>query len=184
MRLTSEEESALLARYEHWLRKMVNRLSNNMQASACEDLMQEARIAFLLHIREITSEKDIFMCNRNVQNAIFEHARRMSPIHISKKDFANQRERFEQVPESELMEHTIHFDEDTILHNIIWHNFLSRIKPDERMVLFLKAQGYGLVEIQKAVKINSMSKVVRILMKQRQRIAVIFDYEMDEEVDA
>ena len=90
MKLSTEEENALLVRYNALLRREVRLFQKNHPSADTEDLLQEARLAFLRHIRRIDSEKDIFLCKRQIFHALYTHARIMALVYIPHHAFKSE----------------------------------------------------------------------------------------------
>ncbi len=85
-------EEAIIQQYEPMLKSIVIDFSQRKagKAAAFQDLMQEARIAFLCHIRT-HREQDFSKVYYTIWHALYEAARREYPLSISYKAFSKQR---------------------------------------------------------------------------------------------
>lgn len=98
-----------------------------------------------------------------VHHAMFEHSRRMAPIHFSEKRFTEsirtvETVRWQYVDESELTESF----EDELVESIDAHRFLESLDPLERRIVTLKMNGHTQREIAKICGVGSESRISRM----------------------
>jgi len=85
MELTSEQEATLLRQYDGFIRNAVKeicRRGSYRNSNDMEDLMQEGRLAFLLHLRSMDHLDDIKLCKRDILAAMWKYWQSMALISI------------------------------------------------------------------------------------------------------
>ena len=145
----------------HYRYKAGNRLPDD-----AEDLYQEACCAALMRLRTAGDEAEAEKYFMQVHHAMFEHSRRMAPIHFSEKRFTEgirtvETVRWQYVDESELTESF----EDELIESIDLRRFLDSLEPLERRIATLKTQGCTLREIAEICGVGSESSVSRMLKR-------------------
>ena len=128
MNLTPEQEAAVLAKYEGFIRNVVNGIcsrSTRTHQNEFEDLMQEARIAFLLHLRKAEDISEAHNCGKDILSALWSYWRSMAVVHISKGSYKNEISNVHRIPwEASLDESLCTADNETEFPALL-HDFLS-----------------------------------------------------------
>ena len=140
--------------------------AGNRHPDDAEDLYQEACCAALMRLRTAEDEAEAEKYFMQVHHAMFEHARRMAPVHFSEKRFTEgirtvKTVRWQYVDEGELTESF----EDELVENMDVHRFLDSLEPPERRIAALRMQGRTLREIAEICGVDSESSVSRMVKR-------------------
>lgn len=128
MNLTPEQEAAVLTKYEGFIRNVVGEIcsrSSRSHQNEFEDLMQEARLAFLLHLRKTDDISEAHNCGKDILSALWSFWRSMAVVHISKAAYKNEIANVHQISwQTELDEVMCASDHDAEL-KVLLDDFLS-----------------------------------------------------------
>lgn len=107
-----------------------------------EDLLQEARLAFLEHIRKVEDESQICACFYDILRAMHRHCAEMAPIHIPINLFNQEIGKYTTVPLDVLdnSESADDFEHD-IERRIMMDEFLDSLSETDRKIVASKLQG-------------------------------------------
>lgn len=171
MRLTSFEEAALLERYTPMAKHMIREYCEACSLDVLnfgDDLLQEAYVALLIHIRRIESEDEIPLAKLSMKGAICASVRRMADVYYPKHAAKKQRNlfRFVSYEDSDLLAGGI--SEDEQLFDISFRAFLDGLDVRDRFVLEKKLEGCSHRELVSQFEINNEMMVSRILGKLRE----------------
>lgn len=166
MKLTPAEEGDLIKQYEPFLSRMVSiymtqaKLPTSGQRA---DLMQEARLALLTHIRRIESVDQIFMCHIHVISAMCRHKEQMGLLHIPHGKYEKERQKYERVGVELLND--LPADGEDVLFRVVVDAFLDTLNPSERRAFEMILEGYTNREIMREIGLKSDSQVFRYLRR-------------------
>lgn len=164
LNLTLAEEADLVKRYEPYLSKMVGIYLSKAKfptSGQRADLMQEARLALLLHIRRIDSEDQIFLCHIHVISAMCRHKERMGLLRIPHKKYEAERQKYTRIGVELLND--IPTEEDDELFVIMLDAFLDTLTASDRVAFTMKLEGYSNREIMRAIGLRVDSQASRLL---------------------
>lgn len=141
-------EAEALMKYELFLWKQVHAFARQAQCQTIplDDFMQEARIAFLLHIR--THDESMWAaCTLTIRGALFDYVRRNYPLSISRCGFKMRLTRgttfaaVDQVTD----ECGIAYEDDHSGMDLM--TALQRLNPKERELIGMRLEGLTIMEI-------------------------------------
>lgn len=170
--MSREQEAELLKQYMPLLRKLVNRFCIRMDVreDIREDLIQEASIAFVIHLRRMDSLDQAGRCRTPVQRALYDFLERMSPVHIPHYRYYAEHRGITVI--------SISTDSDTLWGLVeeadvegaaVIRDFIGRLEPREQQMLALRASGYSNREIVRQLGYSSEWQLLRRLRRiQRQ----------------
>ena len=172
MTIPRDEEAELLQQYTPLLRKLVNHFCIRMDArdDIKEDLIQEASLAFITHIRRMDSLDQAGRCRTPVQRAMFNFLELMSPVHIPHYCYYTECRNISVVPIATDPGSLLVLAETADLEGAVaMRDFVSRLAPQEQQMLALRADGYSNREIVRRLGYSSEWQVARRLKRiQRQ----------------
>lgn len=107
-----------------------------------EDLLQEARLAFLEHIRKMEDESQLCACFYDILQAMHRHCAEMAPVRIPINRFNQEIGRFTTVPLEVLdnSESSDDFERD-VEYRIMMDGFLNSLSETDRKIVVSKIQG-------------------------------------------
>ncbi|MBR1685367.1 MAG: sigma-70 family RNA polymerase sigma factor [Clostridia bacterium] len=107
-----------------------------------EDLLQEARLAFLEHIRKVEDEGQVCACFYDILQAMHRHCAEMAPVHIPINRFNQEVGKYTTVPLDVLdnVESTDDFEHGVECRLMI-DGFLDSLPETDRMIVASKMQG-------------------------------------------
>ena len=107
-----------------------------------EDLLQEARLAFLEHIRKIEDEGQLCACFYDILQAMHRHCAEMAPVRIPINRFNQEIGKYTTVPLDALdtLESTVDF-EQSVECRIMMDGFLDSLSETDRKIVASKLQG-------------------------------------------
>lgn len=129
MKLTPEQEASLLEQYDCYIRSVVKEIRarggyrNDFEE---EDLMQEGRLAFLLHLRRMNSMDDILFCKRNILAAMWSYWRRMALVSIPHNKYKEEIRKVHRVNWRDAMIEIELREENRCETSALIQDFLSR----------------------------------------------------------
>lgn len=112
-----------------------------------DDLLQEARIVFLNHLRQIPDESTIMYCRFAIHGALCELCRRMSLIKIPKYCYQEEIDKIHSVDIDDVVwgaDECCVMDVDTMIEV---RKFMDTLTERERTVCKMKQKGYTNREI-------------------------------------
>ena len=181
MKLTSEQESALLRQYDPLLHSFVHefhRKGGSRGVDNTEDLIQEARLEFLRHLRRIPDPSQIARCRYHVLGALCTYCRTMAIVQIPKYCF---HQTVREVVCVRDVEDTVPCQrtnaEDEALLNVELDRFLETLTPEEQTVVQMKLDGYTSREIIPVVKAKGEPQMSHLLSKIRKKARAFFKRE-------
>ncbi len=146
------------------------RRAGNRKPDDTEDLMQEARLALWSRLREALDLTDAERYYHNVHRALYNHVRRMAPVHCSEKRFASAIRTVHIAPlESLDAGQSAPPFEDELIARLDADRFLESLEPAERIVLGMKLAGCSQREIAARANVGSESSVSRIMKRVREK---------------
>lgn len=144
-------------------------------AECMDDLMQEARLAFLIHLRKIESAGDIRRCGKDILSALWGYWRSMAIVYAPKNCYKAvisevYRISIEQegIPEPCASETETSFAAE-------YHDFLSTLTPSEQIVVQMKLDGCTGREIMPVLHLSSESQMSRLLQGVRKKTRAYFE---------
>lgn len=150
MVLTPTEEAALLQKYEPLLLANVRAYCRRVSLPFSDfrnDLLQEARYAFLLHIRRINSEADIHKCGYELLNALCVARESTHVVRIPHSEFKKNSGRFVRSA-GDGPTNVLHDQKPSgIVDELVARQFLDTLSADERTIITMKMAGYKAREI-------------------------------------
>lgn len=173
--MSTQMEAEYMEKYEPYIIRTVKSYSHcNGWDSSFDDMLQEARLAFLLHLRKVPDEAYIFPCRLNLFDALYNHTANAYGVSIPKHKFKQQRGNFSfasmddgTVPEigdnganAEGMESEISFKD-----------LMKIFSPEEQRLAQMLAVGYRKCEVQRRMglcngaiyrRVNSMRRKVEV----------------------
>lgn len=128
-----------------------------------DDLMQEARLSFLEHIRRIDDKRQICACRSSIIHVLYDQCMLRAPVHIAEHRFKNEIKSvktasFEEVDERECVVNDFEEDMD---RKIMMECFLNSLSKSDRRILELKQSGFKGQEIARAMGYQSETYVSR-----------------------
>ena len=118
-----------------------------------DDLMQEARLAFLIHLRKIESIDEILWCGKDILAAIWGYWRSMAVVHT-------------------YPEHCI--SDAEVIFATEYRDFLSTLTPSEQIIVQMKLDGCTGREIMPVLHLSSESQMSRLLQGVRKKTRAYF----------
>lgn len=138
-----------------------------------DDLMQEARLAFLIHLRKIASIDEILWCGKDILAAIWGYWRSMAVVHTSKNRFRTVISKLYRVDGSwEYPEHCI--SDAEVIFATEYRDFLSTLTPSEQIIVQMKLDGCTGREIMPVLHLSSESQMSRLLQGVRKKTRAYF----------
>ena len=144
-------------------------------AENMDDLMQEARLAFLIHLRKIESAGDIRRCGKDILAAIWGYWRSMAIVYAPKNRYKAvisgvYRISIEQegIPEPCASGTDASFAAE-------YHDFLSTLTPSEQIVVQMKLDGWIGREIIPVLNLANESQMSRLLQAVRRKARAYFE---------
>lgn len=132
--------------------------------------MQEARLALWSRLREALDLTDAERYYHNVHRALYNHVRRMAPVHCPEKRFASAIRTVHIAPlESLDAGQSAPPFEDELIARLDADRFLESLEPAERIVLGMKLAGCSQREIAARANVGSESSVSRIMKRVREK---------------
>ena len=161
-------EAEILQRYDLYLCKQAHtfyRLSRQHTLTV-EDFIQEARLAFLQHIR--THDKSMWAaCTFTVKGAMMECVRRDYPVAVSRNHFKQMLQSgicFTSVDEI-IDGHGAGCEDDHSGIDLL--RFVDRLKEKDRAIIRMRLEGFSVVEIGKALNISPQAVYGHLKMIRR-----------------
>lgn len=163
-------EEQIVKRYEPMLNKLVWRFMVRCPAGRAirKDLLQEARMAFLEHVR--THGEDEYMrCYRTIFNALYEAVRREYIVHVPHGVFKRETEKGKEVmPFSEIVQ-GLALEEGYEQVEIITDIMQTARDEQERRLVRLKLVGLNNRDAGRVLGMNDV-QVTRNLQRMRARL--------------
>ena len=164
--------------YEVFLRNQVLAIVKRGKACNAEnmdDLMQEARLAFLIHLREIESLDEILWCGRDILAAIWGYWRSMAIVYAPKNRYKAVISGVYRISiEQEGISEPCASDTETSFA-AEYHDFLSTLTPSEQIVVQMKLDGCTGREIMPVLHLSSESQMSRPLQGVRKKARAYFE---------
>lgn len=181
MKLTNGQEATLLRQYDPLLRSFVYDFhfkGGSRGVDNTEDLIQEARLEFIRHLRRISDPSEIALCRFQVLGALCDYCRAMALVKIPKYCFSQTLRELqrEEGDATSIMEERETTDDDA-LFNLELDDFLKSLPPEERIVVRMKLDGYTSREIIPVVKAKGEPQMSRLLSRIRKKARAYFKHE-------
>lgn len=164
MEFTRAEEMELLAKYEPLLKYKVREYCARVTLpypDFRQDLMQEARLAFLRHLRGMKDETQILRCHYDILHALFAARYATDIVHTPRSMQKQKGRRFRQVPLGALENILCESFEGEALSRLAVDSFIGGLSHDERTVVELKLDGYRYHEILPHTSFKSHTQLTR-----------------------
>ncbi len=141
--------------------------------------MQEARIAFICHLRKIDDVTQVLACNMDILQMLWDYWVEMAPVHIPRAKYKNEIVQIHKVSldEPELSEKPVLSDD--VIAVMVLKDFLSKLTPEERTVVLMKLDGLTGREIMPHVNLTTDVQMSRLLQRIRRKA---MDYFFPEKV--
>lgn len=187
MRLTTEEENQIIEQFERKLVGCVLKFRPGKPGSYSDydDLLQEARIAFLLHIRKAEDRSTFHVCEVSVFCALHKYVEDMSLISIPHYRFPEESKAVQRAADD-----IYNLDEGLFVdrsaspyEEVLMDQFLASLPDKHREVLRLKLEGFNQQEITQMLGFDSFHQVFRIMKNLRQQYKRWFCEEDSEAID-
>ena len=168
MILAPEQETALLRQYSPMIRSLVNSFCRNIEVRMRhrDDLLQEANIAFLEHLRRMNNMGELQLCRSAIRRAMYNYMESVSPVHIPHNRFYQELPNISVVPMNFSSEQELFMSAtqpcETEAHCVV-SDFLHLLEPKEQQLLNLRACGYTNREIVRMLGYSSEWQVGRKL---------------------
>lgn len=166
MNLTPIQEAHLLMQYTPKLLRMVSNFcaAADFRQRHRDDLTQEAKIAFLLHLRSMNDMNEIHLCRKPVLRAMYSFMETIAPVHIPHNTFYKEIADITVVPVNN--EHDTEALMPSTPANEICaiceaNDFIHLLEPKEQQLLSLRDQGYSNREIVDILHFNNEWQVGR-----------------------
>ena len=181
MKLTTAQEATLLRQYDPLLWSFVNEFHHkggSRGVDNTEDLIQEARLEFLRHLRRISDPSEIVLCRFHILGALCAYCRTMALVKIPKYCFSQKLRELEceEGDPTNIIEEQEAMDDDT-LFNVVLHDFLGSLPAEEQLVVQMKLAGYTSREIIPVVKAKGEPQMSRLLSRVRKKARAFFMHE-------
>lgn len=139
-----------------------------------DDLLQEARLVFLQHLRKIKDETDIMLCKYDILGALSELCRRMALIKIPKYCYGDVIRNIQRVSyDDAIREYEERFAQEVDLPLDI-KAFEETLTEQERIACRMKQHGYSSREIIPFVGVKGDTQMSRIMKELRGKALVFF----------
>lgn len=166
----------MLLQYEPYLRKIVYELRSRgglPGVDDLEDLMQEARVEFLVHLRKIPDQTDILKCRYNIIGALCTYWRSMAQIRIPKNVYHKVIREVQCVSlDGECRENLEGGENPSEEAEVL--DFLSSLTPEERVIIRMKLAGYKSREIMPVLHVSREPQMSRMLGRVRNKARTYF----------
>lgn len=167
MRLTTNEEALLLERYEMFLQKRVRQYCKNVtlpMSGTWEDLMQEARIVFLEHIRSMKDMSEVMNCWHDMTHALCLYKEAQFVVKLPHHAYKERHKQYTSIPLDDIdKDYSSPFSTDDILSKVELDRFLDTLGCDERMIVERRLDGFNNREILPFTSIRSEPQFSRRL---------------------
>lgn len=177
MQFTLQEESALVDRYAGLLRKVVRRFYSAHESLDFEDLMQEATIAFIEHLRAVESADNVGACKETLFRALYDHARQMHLVKIPHYAFHAHQKGYRRAPTGALDVMPDQGTEDEWICDMALRDLLAGASPKERLAIVLKLHGYSPATIRAAMGFTNRTQTFHLMRHLRARLAMLIEEE-------
>lgn len=125
--------------------------------------MQEARLAFLNHLRNVRDESMIPRCRMTIRGALSEFCRRMAPVSIPKYCFVEEIRKLRRVDyDAALLEVDRYHDCSAELYAEL-HEFEQSLTEQERIAFQMRRCGYTNREIIPCIGVTGESQMSRLM---------------------
>ena len=176
MNLTQEQEAALYVQYTPLIYKTVHHFCRlrGIRLEYFEDLFQEASVAFIRHLRRITSTEDIVRFRTPVKRAMATFMEQAFPVHIPHNGFYREFRYFSfvSIDENEQCRQLVLSvpDEVSLEERLALCDFFNRLDEIDRKSILLRMRGYT----NQAITTELGIKNVWQLSRRFQRIARLY----------
>lgn len=171
------QEAEYLIRFEPFIQRQVRDYQSRHAQQNCidlDDLLQEARIVFLNHIRKIPDESTIMNCKYAIHGALCELSRSMSLVRIPKYCYGDEIRKIQQVDYEDAV---LESDERYAYgaeSELILREFENTLTEKERIVCRMKQHGYSSREIIPFVGVAGEPQMSRLLKSVRMKATLYF----------
>lgn len=176
MHQTKAQETDLLNRYEPYLRRLVlefHHMGGSQGVDNTEDLLQEARIAFVQHLRRISNESEIPVCRIRILNALHGYCRAMAPVKIPRYCFSKELRKIGRAEPDEI-DSTCFVEPECVTFPAELSDFADTLTEDERVTLLMKMDGHTSREIIPFVRAKGEPQMSRLLSSVRKKVYSYF----------
>ena len=144
MILSPEQEQAILLSHQAFLAKQVINYFTHCPRymwQHWDDLMQEASLALLKHIKQIDSLSKATRCHFKIRRALREYVREMALVSIAYDQFSSNIGKFQRVDLDLADVYEGVSPEDDVLSKIAFAQWLSVLSDKQQSAVFLKLKG-------------------------------------------
>lgn len=134
-----------------------------------EDLLQEARLEFLLHLRKIPDESTIMLCKLKIRGALWTYWRSMAQVYIPKYCYKQEISKLECIPTDELDVALQFLPQEAVLDEIEVEEFIASLTPREQTAIDMKLRGATNREILPVIAIKSEPQMSRFMKQIRDK---------------
>jgi len=138
-----------------------------------DDLISEAYLAFIRHLRKIEDEQLITACRKDIYKALAAFCRGNAPIRITGRNFREKLDSFQFVSLDSL-EYCLTTPDDSVSTTVEWLDFLRTLEPDEQTALKMHMSGCTYVEILPHVHGRGKAYVCRLLQRAQRKAAMYY----------
>lgn len=138
-----------------------------------DDLISEAYLAFIRHLRKIEDERLITACRKDIYKALAAFCRGNAPIRITGRNFREKLDSFQFVSLDSL-EYCLTTPDDSVSATVEWLDFMRTLEPDEQTALKMHMSGCTYVEILPYVHGRGKAYVCRLLQRVQRKAAMYY----------
>ena len=170
------QESEFLFQYEPFIQRQVRDFASH-HAHDCldlDDLLQEARLVFLNHLRKIPDESTVTHCRFAIHGALCDLCRSMSLVKIPKYCYGNEIKKIQRVDYEDA---AIQSDDRLSCeadNELSLREFESTLNEKELIVCRMKQRGYSSREIIPFVGVAGEAQMSRLLKSVRVKASLYF----------
>lgn len=144
-------------------------------AECMDDLMQEARLAFLIHLRKIESVGDIRRCGKDILSALWGYWRSMAIVYAPKNCYKAVISEVYQINIEQKDVPEPCTPETETSFSVEYQDFLATLTPRERAVVQMKLDGWIGREIIPVLNLANESQMSRLLQAVRRKAHAYFE---------
>ena len=139
-----------------------------------EDLLQEARLEFLLHLRKIPDESTIMLCKLKIRGALWSYWRSMAQVYIPKYCYKQEINKLECISTDDLDVSLPIMPQDEALDEMEVAEFITSLSPKERTTVYMKLNGATNREIIPVIEMKGEPQMSRFMKQLREKAHLYF----------
>lgn len=159
--------------YEPFLRSIVYELRGRgglYGIDDIEDLMQEARLEFILHLRRIADAEDIKKCRCNIIGALCAYWRLMAQLRIPKNRYHEEIRKVQCISKDDAAFDDSDAVDDDLFSAVEIRDFIDSLTPEEQVVVIMKLEGFKGREIIPVLQLGGEPQMSRMLKRVRGKL--------------